>query len=127
MTFRQYIISIVIGTLCAFIGAGIVVTSTDPATSGPLAFVLFYLSAFTIIVGALSILGLFMRVYVLRKKSFLAKQVAIAFRQSVLLGGLFTGALVLQSMNILTWFNTVLLVGALTMLEFFIISLRRRT
>lgn len=114
------------GTILALIGWAIVITSIDPLTAGFFGFVLFYLSAFVSSVGCLAIFGLLLRVYVIRRKLLMTKQVAIATRQSVLLSAVLVGALMLQSARILTWWNSFFLVGGLTMIEFFVISLRRR-
>lgn len=126
MTFRQYIFSMIAGTLLSLIGWAIVITSIDPLTAGFFGFTLFYLSAFVSSVGMLAVFGLLLRVYVIKRKLLLSKQVAIATRQSLLLSAVLTGALMLQSARILTWWNSFFLVGGLTMIEFFVISLRRR-
>lgn len=114
------------GTLLSYSGLAIVLTSIDPLIAGFFGFTLFYLSAFTALVGSLTVLGLLLRVYVLKRKLLMTKQVAISSRQAVLLSAVFVGALMLQSMKILNWWNTFFLVGGLTVIEFFIISLKRR-
>lgn len=114
------------GTLLSYSGLAIVLTSIDPLTAGFFGFTLFYLSAFTALVGSLTVLGLLLRVYALKRKLLMTKQVAISTRQAVLLSAVFVGALMLQSMKILNWWNTFFLVGGLTVIEFFIISLKRR-
>lgn len=126
MTFRQYIFSMFVGTLLSYISWAIVITSIDPLTAGFFGFTLFYLSAFTSLMGSLIIFSLLLRVYVIKRKLLLTKQVAISTRQAVLLAVVFVGALMLQSMKILNWWNTFFLVGGLTVIEFFIISLKRR-
>ncbi|MBI2099615.1 hypothetical protein HYT45_04410 [Candidatus Uhrbacteria bacterium] len=126
MTLRQYILSMILGTIFAFTGWAIIIISFDPVSANFAGFGLFYLAAFTASTGALAVLGLLVRVYIMRRKTFIPKQVAVAFRQAVLLGSLLLGALILQSKDILNWFNSVLLVSSLTILEFFIISLRRK-
>lgn len=126
MTFKQYIFSMIAGTLLSLAGWAIVVTSIDPLTAGIFGFSLFYLSAFLSLVGVLAIFGLLLRIYVIRRKMMLAKQVSISTRQAVLLSGVAVGAMMLQSARILTWWNSFFLVGGLTLIEFFVISLRRR-
>lgn len=126
MTFKQYILSMIAGTLLSMVGWAIVITSIDPLNAGFFGFILFYLSAFVSSVGLLAIFGLILRVYVIKRKLLLSKHVAIATRQSILLSAVLTGALMLQSSRILTWWNSFFLVGGLTMIEFFVISLRRR-
>lgn len=127
MTFKQYIFSMIAGTLLSLIGWAIVLTSIDPLTAGIFGFSLFYLSAFLSTVGLLAIFGLLLRIYVIRRKMMLAKQVAISTRQAVLLSAVAVGAMMLQSSRILTWWNSFFLIGGLTLIEFFVISLRRRT
>ncbi len=126
MTFRQYILSMIAGTILGYIGWAIVITSTDPLDAGLIGFLLFYFSAYLSFVGTLAIVGLLLRVYVIRRKMLLSKQVAVATRQSILLSAVLVGALIFQSMKILNWWNTFFLVGGLTMIEFFVISLRKK-
>lgn len=126
MTLKQYIFSMTAGTIGVALGWIIAATSIDPVRAPFYGFALFYLSAFATLVGALSLAGIFVRVSILRKRTLIAKQVAVALRQSILFSTLVISALILQSINVLTWWNSALLVGILTVFEFFIISLRRK-
>ena len=85
-------------------------------------FLVFYISLFLALVGTFSVLGFVMRVILLKKHFFLSRQVAVSFRQALLLSLLITAALVLQSRSLLTWWTALLVVAALTLLEFFFIT-----
>ena len=53
------------------------------------------------------------------------EQAQIAFRQAMFFGIAIVGALLLQSQQLLTWLNALVLVFLLTVVEFLIISLKK--
>ncbi len=124
MTLRQYLTWIGFGTLVAWGVFALVVLYLNPDTAGTLGFVFFYLSLFLGLAGTLTLLGFVWR-YVKHRDDLLFRHVTISFRQGVLLGVLVTGALFLQSQELLTWWNLVLLVVGITLLELFLLTSRR--
>lgn len=72
--------------------------------------------------GTLSVIGFLLRAALLRQQFVVSRHVAVSFRQAVLLALLIVVALFLQSKSLLTWWNALLIVAALTVLEFFFIS-----
>ncbi|KPJ85391.1 hypothetical protein AMJ57_03205 [Parcubacteria bacterium SG8_24] len=115
-----------LGTLLAWFAVGLIVTMVDPSDTEPVVFAVFYTSLFLALTGMFSILGFVTRVMLLRKRFFVSRQVAVSFRQAVLLAGLIITALLLRGHGMLTWWTTLLMVAALTSLEFFFISARLR-
>jgi hypothetical protein len=113
------------GVVLAVATLFLVLFRTEPGTAGWLGFTLFYLSLFLTLVGAVSIIGFVVRV-LMHRDEMLAKLVTLSFRQAVLLSALAVGALMLHSRSLLTWWNSALIVVAVTVIEFIFISLERK-
>lgn len=125
MSLRAYLALMGFGTLVAAATFFLVLFRVDPGNAGLLGFSLFYLSMFLAIAGAVSILGFVIRV-LSHQGEMLSRLVALSFRQAVLLSALAVAALALHSHGLLSWWNSVLLVAAVTVIEFFFISLERK-
>lgn len=102
----------------------VVINNIDPTETGFLGFDFFYFSLFLAITGTLSVIGFFVRKLVL-KEELAFRHVAVSFRQGILFAILIVGSLVLQSHKLLTWWNIILFILALTVLEFFFISFKK--
>lgn len=103
-------------------GSFLFVTGTiDPQFTNWLGFSLFYFSLFLSILGTSAILGFIIR-FVGLKHELAFRSVKAAFRQSFLFSFLIVSVLFLLSKNLLNWLNLILLIIALTILEFFMIS-----
>lgn len=126
MTLRQYLIIMSIGTLLSWSAVGMIVTMTDPTQTQSVVFVILFASLFLALTGTLSISGFLMRIWLLRKQYFISKEVLVSFRQAIMLTTLLIASLVMQSRTLLTWWNAVLMVLALTMLEFFFVTARTK-
>lgn len=126
MTLRQYLTLMGMGTALAWSAVALILFGVDPTETSGAVFVIFYVSLFLAITGTLSVIGFLMRVLVLRKQYFISRQVAVSFRQAVLLAALTVGGLILQSRSLLHWWTAALLVAAMTVLEFFFISTKMR-
>lgn len=125
MSLRAYLTLMAFGTLVAAATFFLVLFRVDPATAGPLGFSLFYLSLFFSVCGLVSILGFLARVAIHRDE-MLSRLVGLSFRQAVLLAALGVGALALHARGLLSWWNSLLLIAAVTVAEFVFISLEKR-
>jgi len=108
-----------VATLFCWTSFLIIVYSVDPFSAPPLGFALFYLSLFFSLVGTLSILGFLFR-YLFNKNQFVSQQVVTSFRQSILFSILVVIALYLQSKGLVTWWNLLILVALLAVVEVFL-------
>ncbi len=122
MTLRQYLALMAVGTALAWTAVGLIVGTVDPTDTQPLVFGIFYASIFLALTGTLSVIGFLLRAALLRQQFVVSRHVAVSFRQAILLALLIVVALFLQSKSLLTWWNALLIVAALTVLEFFFIS-----
>ncbi len=96
----------------------------NPLEASIAGFLMFYLSLLFASLGSLALLGLLVR-RIFKKGELAYRHVVISFRQAVFFSILIVGLLFLQSFRLLTWWNMVLLIFALTVLEFFFISYKR--
>jgi hypothetical protein len=124
MSLRSYLVVMGLATVVAAATFFLVLFRVDPATAGALGFTLFYASLFMTVVGALSMLGFMARV-LMHRTELLSRLVHVAFRQSVLIALLVTGSLLLRAAHLLTWWNSLMFVAVLSLMEFFFLSLER--
>lgn len=110
------------GTVLAWTGVVLVLTMTDPTDARAVVLGIFYAALFLALTGTLSLAGFGMRIWLLKQQYFVSRQVLVSFRQAMLLSLLLVTALILQSKGILTWWNALLVLGAVTLLEFFFIT-----
>ena len=108
-------------TILCWFGFFMVLVFINPSEIGALTFLLFYLILGLAIIGTLTIIG-----FIIRKlfyKSELAfEHVIISFRQAIWLSLVVLISLYLQSKQLLIWYNAVLLILALGLIEFFYLN-----
>ena len=124
MTLKTYLTIMLLATAICWAAWTVVINSINPETTNSVGFLLFYASLFLAIVGTSAVFGFLIR-FILLRKELIFRQVAIAFRQSFLFAAVIIVSLILQSFKMLTWYNALFLVIALTVLEFFLISYKR--
>ena len=123
MTLRQYFFWMVLVTALCWLGWGSIVRMVDPAEAGILGHFLFYAALCLAMIGTFSVVGLAFRALT-RRHEPVSRHAATSFRQSVLLTCLMAGSLALQSRSLLNWWNLLLFIATMTVLEFFLISFR---
>jgi hypothetical protein len=125
MSLKQYLIIMIIATLICWGALAMVIFNVDPETTGLAGFGLFYVSLFLALTGTISLIGLLIR-RAIDRQQLIVRQVGLAFRQAISFAFLIVILVYLQSQRLLTWWNLLILMVALTVLEFFLISYRRR-
>jgi len=125
MSLRAYLTLMAFGTIVAAATFFLVIYRVDPAAAGALGFTLLYLSLFFTVCGLVSILAFLVRIAVHRDE-MLSRLVGLSFRQAVLFSALIVGALALHAHALLSWWNSLLMVAAVTVIEFIFISLERK-
>jgi len=121
MTLSRYLIVMTFSAILGWVAWILVLFYIDPFTSGLSGFILFYISLIFALIGTLSVIGYFVRAR-FHKEELTYEQVANAFRQAILLSVLVTISLFLRSQGLLKWWNIILLIIGLTLLEVFIMS-----
>ncbi|MFH2063222.1 MAG: hypothetical protein ABIJ46_03665 [bacterium] len=127
MTLRQYLTMMAAGTALSWGAVCLMVTMIDPTVSRPAVFVVFYASLLLSLTGTFALAGFVSRVSLLGKRDQLSRQVAVSFRQALMLSLTAVAILFMQSQGVLTWWNAVLTAAAATVLEAFFISVGNRT
>lgn len=121
MTLRSYLIGMFVSTLFCWASWVLILVYIDPEQSSAIGFLSFYVSLFFAMVGTLTIAGFYLRVW-FTKNEVLFAHVVPSFRQAILLSIILVVALILQSFRLLTWWDGALLVGSVTLLEFYFMS-----
>ncbi|OGF33756.1 hypothetical protein A2316_03330 [Candidatus Falkowbacteria bacterium RIFOXYB2_FULL_38_15] len=124
MTLKQYLFLMSFGAILCWVLWFLVLFFVDPGEAGIFDFIFFYLSLFLASVGSLSVLGLALRMK-FSKDEVVFRAVTISFRQAAMLSFLVIGSLLLQSKNLLNWWNIIFLVLAVVIFEFFFITYGR--
>lgn len=125
MNLKQFLIVMGIATVVCWIGWIILIFKVDPTDSGFVEFMVFYFSLFLSLLGSFFLLTFAVR-KLFNKLDMDYKIVAVSFRQSIFFAGLFVLVLFLQSMSLLAWWNLLIIVLALCLLEFFFLSGQKR-
>lgn len=126
MTLKNYLILMGACSAAAWACVALIVFGVDPDSTSAGVFTVFYAALFMGMAGLLSLIGFSARVFVLKRTVFISQEVALAFRQAVLLAGLIVGALWLQSRGQLNWWTGSLMVIIMTFMESFFIAGRTR-
>lgn len=123
MNIKQLIITIIITTLICWLVWFMVLFQFDPK-EGVMGILIFYTSLFFALAGTFFLFSFTWR-KLLNKLALEYKIVGKSFRQSVFFSVLAILMLFLQSQSLLTWWNIILLVLGVSILEFLFISARR--
>jgi hypothetical protein len=111
-------------SLVCWLAFFLVVMYINPNSAGFFAVGFFYVSLFLSIVGTFAVLG-----FVLRRRflqgELIFRQVAVTFRQAFWFGLFAVVSLWMQHTKFLTWYNLLLLIMGLAILEFFFLSTNR--
>ena len=125
MNLSVLLAGLVLATLLAGVCLAAILIYFDPTISGPLVFILFYLSLLITSTGIFTLIGLFIR-RISQKRGFsllpsrAIRQLEVSFRQGLLLAVILVAALILQSQRILAWWHLIILVGLVGLAEWWL-------
>ena len=110
--------------VCAFVNAvlfSLIIFNVDPQSAGFVGFFLFYSTLYLWLFGF--VYGISMMIY----KRFFGEHrafvsVQMVTRQSMLVGALMSGLMILQSFSLLTWYNVILFVAVISLVEYLFVS-----
>lgn len=126
MTLRQYIVLMLLGTGIALAALAMIVLNVAPTDAGTLLFILLYVTVFCATLGLATLVGLVIRMTIFREAHSIPQKVEMSFRQGVLVGCLATASLILKGNDMMTWWNSALLVGAVSSIEMAFMGLSAR-
>lgn len=118
MTHHRYLAIIGVAGVVSWIAWVVVMNKLDPMQSPGLALGLFYVSMFFALACTFTVVGFYFRVW-LNKNEVFYNHIHIAFRQGLLLTVIALGCLTFQLLGVLTWWSGLLLIGVVTLVEFY--------
>lgn len=125
MNHKIYSIIMGVVTLLASFGFFVIIFNFDPNQANWRVFALFYLTLFLGSLGALSLLGFWLRRLFKQERVQNRLLISNSLRQGLIMSLVVVLAMWMQSARLLTWWNTVLLALAAAALEFVILLFRR--
>lgn len=121
MNLQKFLIFMIIGSFISLFAWIIVLLFINPTESGPVLMLLFYFSLGLTVLGFFTIFGFMIRKFG-SKKEPVFEQVIISFRQALWISFVVVISLFLKSKGLLNWTNEILLILALSLIEFFCLS-----
>ncbi|MFA6526176.1 MAG: hypothetical protein WCT26_02055 [Candidatus Buchananbacteria bacterium] len=124
MTLKQLILIVLAATVICWLSWVLVLIEVDPTSSGWTGLLIFYGSLFFSLLGSFFLSVLIFR-RLTNKIDLEYKIVSASFRQSFFFALVIIGALFLQSKHFLTWWNIIILVLGIGILEYFFLSYKK--
>jgi hypothetical protein len=121
MTFKAYIWGMLTVSLFSFLALGGVINYVDPEKAGIPGKLVFYLVLLFFLSGFFNLLLLFLRKKMLGDNAA-PENIHLSFRQSFLLALLAIGILLLQGMRMLVWWDGLLMVAGVFLIELYFLS-----
>jgi hypothetical protein len=121
MTLRAYIWGMRIITLFSLLVLGVVILYINPEGSGMIGICMFYLVAFFVLSGMFNLFLLFVRRKILGDE-LATKNIQLSFRQGILLSIMTLIILILQSYQMLIWWDALLVVAGIFLIELYFLS-----
>ncbi|MBD3270264.1 hypothetical protein GF376_01950 [Candidatus Peregrinibacteria bacterium] len=121
MTHNKYILFIAFAGLISWIAFYLVINKLDPFESMGLALGMFFISLFFALVSTFTVIGFYLRLWLNRNEIYY-NHINISLRQGILLTMIAVGSLLFQLLGVLTWWSGLLLIGTITMIEFYIVA-----
>jgi len=124
MTLKTYLNLMLICTLICWAAWVLSLLVINPEKAGVLGFILFYFSLFLAILGTAAIIGFLIRARLGKTPIFV--QVSIAFRQGLWIASIVVFLLLLKGLNLLRWWNFMLFILIIVIIELLIWTGRKR-
>lgn len=121
MTLKSYLWGMRFSAILAFTAWALVLFYTDPTKGGSLIKLAFYFTFF-LLMSAIFILMLSFAKRKIGEKESVFSDLGISFREGILLALLATALLVLQSFRILVWWDGLLAVAGIFLIELYFLT-----
>lgn len=122
MTLKQYLFSMFLGTAVTWTTVGLIVAFVDPTQAGPVAAGTLLFALLLGLTGILAVLGVIVRVFVLRRRGLVSEHVRVSLRQGAFIALLASLSLLLAHLKLFAWWNIALAIAALAIAEYFFIT-----
>lgn len=121
MIYNTYLLSIIITTIFGWASWGVVVKKLSPFTTPELALSLFYASLFIALAGTFALFIYYLKAWKTKTHSY-STQMNTSIRQGLLISGMICSALVFQRLKVLTWWDGLLLLFIVLLIEFYFMN-----
>jgi len=121
MTLKSYIWGMRLITLVSLIALGLVVFYTNPESRDMAGKIFFYLTLFFLLSGIFNLVLLLAREKMMRDGGIM-ENISLSFRQGMLLSLMAVGILALQSVRALVWWDALLVVAGVFLIELYFVS-----
>ncbi len=121
MTLKSYLNSMALATSVAFMGWIMVILYIDPSNSNYTGLILFYATLFLGLMGFFTLISFSLKRWISNNEIIFAF-VASSFRQGFWIAVIVIGLLIMQGARILNWWDALLFIGAVSLLELYFIS-----
>jgi Ca2+/Na+ antiporter len=121
MTLKQYLSTIAVGTLFAWIAWGLILLNINPNETSLIGIIVFYLTLFAGNAGLFTVIGTLVR-NGRKKHDDLQAMILTSLRQAILLSLLLIAALFLLRLGLLTWWVMLIVLFVIILIEFFALS-----
>lgn len=121
MSRSLYLFGIFIAATFGWASWGVVINKLSPYVSPGPALIFFYTSLFISLTATFALFGYYLRVW-LNKHEVYSQHINIALRQGMLLSIIMCTGLVFQRLRVLTWWDGLLLVLIMILVEFFFMA-----
>lgn len=125
MTLRQYLILMSVGAAICWLAWFFVLGSIAPEQAEFFGFLFFYASLFLALAGTFSVIGFLIKKIILKNDQIVFHHVKSTFRQGMLAAGVIILGLILLQIKLLTWWNGILLILLLAVVEGIIFTNRK--
>jgi hypothetical protein len=110
-----------VATSVAFMGWGLVLLYIDPSSSGYMGITLFYLTLFLGLMGFFTLISFSLKRWI-SNNEVIFSYIASSFRQGFWLAVIIVGLLLMQGARILNWWDALLFIASISLLELYFIS-----
>jgi hypothetical protein len=121
MSHNRYVMIIGAAGLISWIAFYLVLSRLTPYETSGIALGLFFVSLFFALACSFTVIGFYLRVYFNRNEIYY-DHINVSLRQGVLLTLIALGCLLFQLLGVLTWWSGLLLIGAVTLVEFYLVA-----
>jgi hypothetical protein len=121
MTLKSYLNAMAVATSVAFMGWGLVLLYIDPSSSGYMGITLFYLTLFLGLMGFFTLISFSLKRWI-SNNEVIFSYIASSFRQGFWLAVIIVGLLLMQGARILNWWDALLFIASISLLELYFIS-----
>ncbi|TES96313.1 hypothetical protein E3J85_01205 [Patescibacteria group bacterium] len=121
MRLQSYLLGIGASSIICWIAFILTILYISPETSRVLALSCFFVSFFFALAGTFTIIGFYIRTWASHNELYYAN-INISFRQGIFVAFAFVGILALQALNLLTWWDGILFVAIIILIEFYFLT-----